>query len=49
MGRPNGECFHNYRNKLFNGKPILGFGATPFVFVLAVLRSSAAVFAFFPA
>ena len=49
MERPNDECFHNYRNKLFNGKPILGFGAAPFVFVLAVLSSSAAVFALFPA
>ena len=37
----------NYRNKLFNGKPILRFVATPFVFVFVVLSSLAAIFAFF--
>ena len=49
MGRPNGECFYNYQNKLFSGKPILCFGAAPFVFIFAVLSSLAALFTLFPA
>ena len=35
----NVSCFHNYRNKLFNGKPILRFGAALFVFIFALLSS----------
>ena len=29
-------CFHNDKNKLFIGKPILPFGAAPFVFIFAM-------------
>ena len=46
--RPNGGCFLNYRNKLVDGNFILGFGATPFVSIFAVLSSLAALFALFP-
>ena len=31
--------FHNYRNKLFNGKPILRCGAAPFLFIFVILMS----------
>ena len=47
--RPNGGCFHNYINKLFNGKPILRFDATPFAFLFAVLSPLPALFALFSA
>ena len=40
-------CFHNYRNILFSGKPILRFCAASFVFTFAVLSSVAAVVACF--
>ena len=36
--QPNGGCFHNYRIKLFSGKPILGFRAAPFPFIFVVLK-----------
>ena len=35
--RRNGGCFHNYRNNLFSGKPILQCGAAPFQFISVVL------------
>ena len=34
-----GGCFHNYRNKLFNGKPILPIGAAAFLFIFVALSS----------
>ena len=37
------------RNKLFSGKPILGFGAASFALIFAVLSSLAALFALFTA
>ena len=46
---PHGDCFYNYRNILFNSKPILRFGATPLVFVVVVLITLATLFAMFPA
>ena len=46
--RPNGGCFQNYRNELFNGRPILRFGTTRFVFIFVVLSSLAALFLLFP-
>ena len=30
--------FHNYKNKLFNGKPTLRCGAVPFLFIVVVLK-----------
>ena len=45
--RPNGGCFNKCRNKLFNGKPTLRFGAGPFVFVFVVLDTLGAVFVLF--
>ena len=42
-------CFHIYRNKLFNGKPILQFGAATFVLIFVSLSSLAALFALFSA
>ena len=35
----NGGCFHNYINKLFNGKPILRCGVALFRFILVALSS----------
>ena len=49
MMGPNGDCFHNYRNKLFNGVHTLRFGAARFLFIFAMLNSLAALFALFPA
>ena len=46
--RPNSGCFHNHRNKLFSGKPILQFGAAPFVPVLVELHFLTALFALLP-
>ena len=40
-------AFYNYRNKLFNGKSILEFGASPFVFIFAVISTLSALFALF--
>ena len=34
-----GGCFHNYRNKLSNDKPIFRCGAAPFLFILVALSS----------
>ena len=45
----NGGCFLKYRNNLSNGKPILRFGAAPYVFVFAVSSSLAALSVLFPA
>ena len=41
--------FHNYKNKVFSGRPILQFGAAPFVFTFVILRVGywAALFALF--
>ena len=40
---------HNYKNKPFNSKPILRFGAVSYLFIFMALGSLAALFALFPA
>ena len=49
MIAPNGDCFHNYRNKRLPAKSILRFGAARFVFIFVLSSTLAALFAFFPA
>ena len=48
MAAVNCGCFHNYRIKLFDSKPILRFGTALFAFILVVLSSLAALLALFP-
>ena len=49
LAKPASLIVHLCEQKLFNGKPISGFGAAPFLFIFAVLSSLAALFALFPA
>ena len=49
MVATNNGCFHIYRIKLFNDKPILRFGAAHFLFILVVSSSWTSLFVLFPA
>ena len=46
--RPNCGYFHNYRNKLFSGKPFMRLGGATFVFIFVVLSSLAALLSLLP-